>query len=546
MEYQRRELFCVNFFTLLMGWNVFAFITASPDVTDQSSSLSYFIFPSTENPKDCHEILNTCSNTQNASGVYKIKPAGFPEAFEVYCDNDLDSGGWTVIQRRTNGFINFNRNWLDYKHGFGFLGSEFWLGNEKIAHLTNQKKYQLRLDFTNASGHSYHVTYDDFRIVGEWSQYSIQSLGDEGGNAGPFIEWCPSNTKFANSTCERRCTEPNTCIPSASMESGRCICPDGYMIQGEDCIPESQCGCFVQEKGSVLNDGESFVNSDCTSRVNCSDNRLIHEDDYRCSDDATCQERDGVQRCICNDRFEGDGITCIRKRPLKDCYEIYNTGIHTDGVYTIYPTGWEDSGFQVYCEMSTDGGGWTVLQRRRSGSVNFYRGWNAYRNGFGSLSGDHWLGNDKIHDHTTQKTYQLKVDLTDSAGSQYYALYSRFSIGDEDDKYTLSLGSFSGNAGYNSMGSNSGDPFSTRDRDNDGTDDCNCAQRHQGAWWYPHRYHNDNNHCFKWYGKGYFRHCTYANLNGDYQYSDYRGIFWYKLSGNECGIAGTKMRIRPV
>ncbi|XP_071837852.1 fibrinogen-like protein A isoform X1 [Apostichopus japonicus] len=96
MEYQRRELFCVNFFTLLMGWNVFAFITASPDVTDQSSSLSYFIFPSTENPKDCHEILNTCSNTQNASGVYKIKPAGFPKAFEVYCDNDLDSDGWTV------------------------------------------------------------------------------------------------------------------------------------------------------------------------------------------------------------------------------------------------------------------------------------------------------------------------------------------------------------------------------------------------------------------------------------------------------------------
>ncbi|PIK52654.1 putative ficolin-1-like [Apostichopus japonicus] len=356
----------------------------------------------------------------------------------------------------------------------------------------------------------YHVTYDEFRIVGEWSQYSIQSLGDEGGNAGPFIEWCPSNTRFSNNTCERRCTEPNTCITSASMESGRCICPDGYMIQGEYCIPESQCGCFVQEMGSVLN------------------------------------ERDGMRRCICNDRFEGDGITCIRKEPLKDCYEIYNTGIHTDGVYTIYPTGWEDSGFQVYCEMSTDGGGWTVLQRRRSGSVNFYRVWNTYRNGFGSLSGDHWLGNDKIYDLTTQKTYQLKVDLTDSAGSQYYALYSRFSIGDEDDKYTLTLGTFSGNAGYNSMGLNSGDPFSTRDRDNDGTDDCNCAQWHQGAWWYPHRYYNDNNNCFKWYGWWYYSHCTYANLNGDYQYSDYRGIFWYKLSGNDCGIAGTKMRIRPV
>ncbi|PIK55964.1 Ficolin-2 [Apostichopus japonicus] len=502
---------------------------ASADVPDQSSSSSYFLFQSTEYPKDCQEILRACSNTKNASGVYTIKPAGFPEPFEVYCDNNLGSDGWTVIQRRTNGFINFNRNWDDYKHGFGFLGSEFWLGNEQTAYLTNQKKYQLRMDFTNAVGHSYHVTFDDFRIADEWSQYSIQSLGDEGGNAGPFIEWCPSNTRFANSTCERRCTEPNTCIPSASMESGRCICPDGYMIQERTAYLIVSVDALYKKREVCL-----------------IDNRLIHEDDYQCSDDATCQERDGVQRCICNDRFEGDGITCIRKEPRKDCYEIYNTGIHIDGVYTIYPSGWEESGFQVYCEMSTDGGGWTVLQRRRSDSVNFYRVWNAYKDGFESPSGDHWLGNDKIHDLTTQKTYQLKVDLTDSADSQYYALYSRFSIGDEDDKYTLTLGTFSGNAGYNSMGLNSGDPFSTRDRDNDGTDNCNCAQRHQGAWWYPHRYYNDNNNCFKWYGSGYYRHCTYANLNGDFQYSDYRGIFWYKLSGNDCGIAGTKMRIRPV
>ncbi|XP_071837037.1 angiopoietin-4-like [Apostichopus japonicus] len=318
MGNQRRELFCVKLFTLLMGWNVMALITASADVTDQSSSSSYFLFQSTEYPKDCQKILRACLNTQNASGVYTIKPAGFPEPFEVYCDNDLGSDGWTVIQRRTNGFINFNRNWDDYKHGFGFLGSEFWLGNEKIAHLTNQKKYQLRLDFTNAAGHSYHVTYDNFRIVDEWSQYSFQSLGDEGGNADSFIEWCPSNMRFSKITCERRCTEPSTCITSASMESGRCMCPDGYMMQGEDCILQNQCECFVPEKGSVLNDGESFVNSDCTSRVNCSDNQLNYENDYRCSDDATCQEKDGVRGCICNDRFEGDGVTCIRNEPPKD------------------------------------------------------------------------------------------------------------------------------------------------------------------------------------------------------------------------------------
>ncbi|PIK46390.1 putative ficolin-2-like [Apostichopus japonicus] len=193
--------------------------------------------------------------------------------------------------------------------------------------------------------------------------------------------------------------------------------------------------------------------------------------------------------------------------------------------------------------MSTDGGGWTVLQKRTSGSVNFYRGWNEYRDGFESPSGDHWLGNDKIHDLTSQKTYQLRMDLTNSAGSQYYALYSTFSIEDEDNKYTLSVGTYSGDSGYNSMSWSSGDPFSTHDGDNDGTAGFNCAEKHRGAWWYPSRYSYCYNYCYYW--SGYYC-CTNSNLNGDYQYSDYRGIFWYNLPGSYCGITGTTMRIRPV
>lgn len=33
-----------------------------------------------------------------------------------------------------------------------------------------------------------------------------------------------------------------------------------------------------------------------------------------------------------------------------------------------------------------------VFQRREDGSVNFFRGWEAYRDGFGKLTGEHWLG----------------------------------------------------------------------------------------------------------------------------------------------------------
>ena len=46
--------------------------------------------------------------------------------------------GWTVIQNRQDGSVNFLREWGDFKNGFGNLATEFWLGLEKIHMLTNQ------------------------------------------------------------------------------------------------------------------------------------------------------------------------------------------------------------------------------------------------------------------------------------------------------------------------------------------------------------------------------------------------------------------------
>jgi hypothetical protein len=94
--------------------------------------------------------------------------------------------------------------------------------------------------------------------------------------------------------------------------------------------------------------------------------------------------------------------------------------------------------------MQTDGGGWTVFQRRQDASVNFYRGWQDYKNGFGYLNGNFWLGLDRIHRLTKSGQNVLRVDLMDWTNDTAYAKYGSFSVASESDGYKLNLGSFSG------------------------------------------------------------------------------------------------------
>ena len=80
----------------------------------------------------------------------------------------------------------------------------------------------------------------------------------------------------------------------------------------------------------------------------------------------------------------------------KNCADIYKAGKREDGVYTIKPDNL--TAFDVFCDQTTDGGGWTVFQKRLNGSVDFYRYWNDYKCGFGDLNGEFWLGLDKWYE----------------------------------------------------------------------------------------------------------------------------------------------------
>ncbi|XP_069556037.1 fibrinogen-like protein 1 [Brachyistius frenatus] len=116
------------------------------------------------------------------------------------------------------------------------------------------------------------------------------------------------------------------------------------------------------------------------------------------------------------------------------------------GVYVIQPAGVK-AHFKVYCEMRSDGG-WTVFQKRSGGAVSFNRKWAAYKNGFGHLAKDHWLGLRKVYSLTKQfKKWTMRVDLWDHEGGTAFAKYKNFRLGNENTAFKLHVGKYSGNAG---------------------------------------------------------------------------------------------------
>ena len=114
---------------------------------------------------------------------------------------------------------------------------------------------------------------------------------------------------------------------------------------------------------------------------------------------------------------------------------MYKNGARKDGIYSINPD--NQGSIQVRCDMTTAGGGWTIFQRRLDGSVDFYRGWNDYKNGFGQMDGEYWLGLDKIHRVSNIGHNVLRIDLADFEGQYRYAQYDIFEVGSEDGNYKL-------------------------------------------------------------------------------------------------------------
>ncbi|XP_040038912.1 fibrinogen like 1B isoform X1 [Gasterosteus aculeatus] len=167
--------------------------------------------------KDCSELFD---RLKPPSGFYRIRPKKYQEPFLAYCDME-DGGGWTVFQRRRNGKVDFSRDWVDYRDGFGdfkLWNDEFWLGNEHIHSLLSegQKRFSnislsnifpknvlpvcfpqnscsyfsgknlVKIDLMDWEGKRSHAFYENFKITDEADKYRLQ-YGLYSGKAGDAL-----------------------------------------------------------------------------------------------------------------------------------------------------------------------------------------------------------------------------------------------------------------------------------------------------------------------------------------------------------------------
>ncbi|XP_037712115.1 ficolin-2-like [Drosophila subpulchrella] len=135
-------------------------------------------------PSSCYEASR---GTQNSSIRTILVPEYSDNPFEVACDQFRMGGGWTIILRRTDGSEDFYRDWIDYKHGFGNLSNEYFLGLDKLHAMTNYQQQELLVVMENWERKQEYEMYSNFRIGSESSDYSLESVGTPSGDAGDSL-----------------------------------------------------------------------------------------------------------------------------------------------------------------------------------------------------------------------------------------------------------------------------------------------------------------------------------------------------------------------
>ncbi|KXJ84157.1 hypothetical protein RP20_CCG018059 [Aedes albopictus] len=209
---------------------------------------------------------------------------------------------------------------------------------------------------------------------------------------------------------------------------------------------------------------------------------------------------------------------------------IYNSCKEVLGPSGVYELNASGSPFKAYCEMDQFGGGWTVFQKRQDGSVDFNRSWFEYREGFGEVSGEYWLGLETLHQLTTRKPHELLIILENFNGSTSYERYAGVVIDNEALRYRIYLNSTGSGSADDSLYLHRGEVFVTPDLTSGPFLDC-ARQLASGFWHFDCSADSSRNNLNGVYGET-------ARKNGIWWYNSFPGYLQYNP------LKGTQMMIR--
>ncbi|XP_066962067.1 angiopoietin-related protein 7-like [Macrobrachium rosenbergii] len=227
--------------------------------------------------------------------------------------------------------------------------------------------------------------------------------------------------------------------------------------------------------------GEVIGQTDSTRRGRCEERAALQ------SEIRNFQESQEVLRGeVASLREALDSISSLVASSLpEDCSAAKARGSWTSTTM-IKPPGLPPR--MVRCEQREQGGGWTVILARRptNNPINFNTTWQNYKDGFGDINEEFWIGNEVLHKLTREVPHQLRVVITDwSDTKEKTATWNMFVVGNEDNRYKLGIDGYSPDISTASdeLKIHNGSSFSTHDYDND-IDTEHCARRHGGGWWY--------------------------------------------------------------
>lgn len=131
----------------------------------------------------------------------------------------------------------------------------------------------------------------------------------------------------------------------------------------------------------------------------------------------------------------------------------------------------------AYCDGKTDGGGWLLIERRKSGEDRFYqRSASLDWLNFGDISGDFWMGLDIIHMLTAKKPMELMVEIKYCDGKLGRFKYDKFEVGPAESQFQLHLDPGKDDSLGEGLGSSNGQHF--------GSDTVVASQHLSAGWWW--------------------------------------------------------------